>query len=131
MYSELGDQTKEDMLHLANLINCSDVIINTISTLSLDAACLDKPIICTASGRTANSPEAHYHETSYYKRLLTTGGVELVYTKEELEKSINNYLIDPLKNSCGRDLLRKRLCYKLDGCSGKRVADFLFREMRA
>lgn len=129
MYGELCNHTKENMVHLASLIQHSDVIINTVSTLSLDAACLQKPIICTASGRTKKSPEANYHKTSFYKKLLNTGGVRLAYSLKDLDTMLDDYLEDPSIDRYYRGILRDTLCYKVDGQSAKRVSNYIINEI--
>jgi 2-polyprenyl-3-methyl-5-hydroxy-6-metoxy-1,4-benzoquinol methylase len=125
MYHELGDQSKEDMDHLANLLFFSDIVVGTVSTLSLDAACFDKPVICTASSRVKGGRESHFHETGYYQTLLNTGGVKLVFTGEELLEAVENYLKNPALDCKEREILRNRLCYKVDGNSCKRLAELV------
>lgn len=125
MYHELGDQSKEDMEHLAKLLFFSDIVVGTVSTLSLDAACFDKPVICTASSRVRGGRESHFHETGYYQKLLSTKGVKLVFTKEELLDAVENYLKNPELDGKEREILRNKLCYKVDGNSGKRLAGLI------
>lgn len=133
IFHELGDPSREDMAHLANLLYNSDVTINAASTLSLDAACYDKPIVCIAfdgyqdkKAKTINSIE---YKTSYYQRIVKTKGIRVAKSAKELKEQINQYLLNPQLDAEGRGLIRNRSCYKLDGQSGKRIAHFLLKEM--
>ncbi|NQU83657.1 MAG: CDP-glycerol glycerophosphotransferase family protein [Parcubacteria group bacterium] len=126
IFGELGDPSREDMVWLANLLYHSNVTINPGSTLSLDAACYGKPIICTGFGcKTLEN----CINIAYYKRVLDTGGVRLVKNYNELKQSINEYLRDPSVDAKERAVLRKTVCANPDGKSGCRVAQFLLKEM--
>lgn len=119
---------KEGMRHLSELLYYSDVTINPASTLTLDAACLNKPVICVAF---KNAPKKeYYHNTSYYKRVIATGGVRIANSSEELKELINQYLSKPFLDAGGREKLRNEMCYRVDGQSGERIANFLTNEIK-
>ena len=54
-----------------------------------------------------------------------SGGARLALTEEELILNINKYLNNPQRDAAGRQRIRDELLYKVDGQSGKRVADAL------
>lgn len=117
----------DNMFYLANLLNSSDITINSASTLTLDAACLDKPIICVAL---KNAPKKEFlPKTSFYKRVIATGEVRIITSMEELKNNINKYLSDPFLEKEEREILRQRMCHKIDGKSGERIANFLLNEL--
>ena len=125
-----NDETKK----FINAIYHCDIMITVASTLALDACCFNKPIITVAfnalfNPRTGKDVSALLYKTDHYQEVLKTNGVDIVYTNEELVKSINNYLIHPeYKNKERLDLLNK-LCYKVDGKSSLRIANAILKEI--
>jgi len=121
------DPSYEDMVHLANHFRHCDILITFSSTLSLDASFFDKPIINIAfdglKQRHISRSNRRGLKTSHYRAVLDTGGVRVVYSKEELREAINQYLEDPSLYGEGREMLRQKLCYKLDGRSAQRIAE--------
>ncbi|TSD03654.1 MAG: hypothetical protein Athens071426_143 [Parcubacteria group bacterium Athens0714_26] len=119
----------EDMDLLTNSLYFSDVTINTISTLTVDAAALDKPIInIRFDGDPDCPPWARvklFSNFDHYKLLEATGGVRLVYSVEELINQINVYLNNPRLDGEGRKKIREQQVEFFDGQSGKRIADYI------
>ncbi len=112
---------------LAETMTHSDVVINGFSTSAIDGAVFDKPIICYAfDGDPANNkvvPEVY--GCTHYAKLLALGGIQVAWNKEQLVSQINDYLRDPSKDAAGRENIRRKECYKLDGKAGARVAEIL------
>ncbi len=119
--------TDDDIIHLINSIYHSAVVINTESTITLDATALKKPVVLV--GFDGNQKLDYQHSViRNYKRehlqeVLKTGGVRLSESFEDLVKNINDYLKNSEADKEGRELLRDRLLFKMDGQSSKRVAD--------
>lgn len=124
------DPIKEEIIQFVNTIYHSDIIISFGSTLSLDACCFLKPNINPAfnvffdkkTGKDI-SPMIYHHD--HFQDVLETGAVDMVYSKKELFKSINNYLKNPDYKKENRQKLMDKMCYKVDGKSSKRIADVL------
>jgi len=126
IFGELGDPSYGDMVQLANLLYHSDITINPGSTLSLDASCYLKPVICTGFGcKTLEN----CIKIAYYKRVLDSGGVRLARNYEELKQLINGYLKNPDMDMEGRKRMKEHLCANPDGFVGKRLAEFLLNEI--
>jgi hypothetical protein len=127
------DPTWSDMLMLGSTIRHSDVIVNVASTMTIDAAALDKPIVCVAfekdeSGtHTKHMKGIFYH--SHYRKLVDTQALRLVFSEQELTHAISEYLNDPTLDAAGRERLRGELCYRLDGRSGQRAAESVLRQL--
>ena len=127
------DPSWSDMVMLASTIYYSDVVVGVASTFSIDAAALDKPVLCVGFGQDGSENRSKYFrgifDRSHYRRLVDTGGIRVVYTKEELVDALRTYLIDPILDSAGRKRLREELCYRLDGQSARRAALAVLREV--
>ncbi len=114
---------------LADILSHCDVTVNVSSTMSLDAAVFDKPIVCVGLDGYKNLP---YHKSllkhydfTHYKYVMDTGGVKLAKTPEELITYINDYLLDPSFDSSGRRKIREGLCYNPDGKAGERIGRYI------
>ncbi|MBI2099164.1 hypothetical protein HYT45_01975 [Candidatus Uhrbacteria bacterium] len=130
IFTELGDPTREDMIHLANLLNVSDVTVNPASTLSLDAITLGKPVICVAFDgykklKKRDSIENNLFKTSYYTRVVATGGVRVAKSMEEFKDFINLYLRHPEEDAEAREIMRKVICNNPDGQAALRIGEFI------
>lgn len=118
--------TDKDIKHLANSIKHSDLVINTESTMTLDAVAHDKPIVLIGfDGRQRleySRSIIRNYSREHLKEVLETGGAKLAKSNNDLVHYINSYLENPHTDEKGRELMRKRLLYKLDGQSSKRIA---------
>ncbi|MCF8106052.1 MAG: CDP-glycerol glycerophosphotransferase family protein [Desulfohalobiaceae bacterium] len=117
---------REDMYGLAELMLHTDLVVNIASTITIDAACFDTPIINVAYDGHAAQPYMdscrRYYDYDHYKNILKTGGVRLAGDREELIAQINSYLEDRDQDSQGRRRIVREQCWKLDGRSGQRIA---------
>lgn|GEM_PF-977587 len=127
------DPTWSDMLMLASTLFYAEVVVNVASTITIDAAVLDRPILCIAFG---GGGEKHYStgfggifDRSHYRKLVETKGLELVYSEEELVDALNGHMANPSLGSDGRERMRRELCYRLDGQSGRRAALVVLRQL--
>ncbi len=118
---------KADMLHYANLLSHSDVMINVCSTVTIDASAFDTPVINIAFDGYEKKPywdsTARYYDYTHYKKIVETKGAKITRNKEELITYINEYLNNPKLDSEGRRRIVKEMCYKLDGNAGERIAE--------
>lgn len=123
--SQGWDPSFEDMVHLANNLYHCDLLVTTFSTLSIDAAVFDKPIINVAfdghKKRTKIESCLRIFKYNHYQEVIKTGGVKLVHNKGELKEAINQYLENPSLDREKREKLRQRFCYLLDGKSSQRI----------
>ncbi len=121
---------REDITHLANSLFYSKMVLNYASTMSIDAAALDKPIInIVFDGWEKKSKKDSfswfYDNLTHYKNLSVTGGVRSVYSMGSLVTAINSYYSDPKLDKEGRNRIVVEQCWKLDGGAGKRVAELI------
>lgn len=120
------DPKNEETILFANLLHHCDLLVNVASTLTLDAACFDKPIISVAFGtlfhpRTGQDVSHLYYEMDHYADVLKTKAVDLVHSQEALLAAVNQGLLHPERKREERKRLIADLCYKVDGQSSSRM----------
>ncbi len=127
LFLDRWDASREEMIDFFNTLYYSDVIISTRSTLSLDGAMLDKPLINiffdVKSGKTYKESIKHLYDYTFYHPVKRSGGVAFVESAAALKSAINNYFINPFLDQDGRKRLVSDLCYKKDGGSAQRISD--------
>jgi CDP-glycerol glycerophosphotransferase (TagB/SpsB family) len=125
---EISRLEKDDMLRKAENLFFSDVVINFYSTISIEAAAVDAPIINIGFDGHNNSFSVRKFELRIHnKNILNTGGIKVALSPDDLIKSINIYLKNPEKDRNGRKLIVKDHFYKNDGNATLRVADIINR----
>ena len=126
-FKDRWDYSKNQIKYFTNIMRYADIVITSASTISLDAAAFDKPVINITFDGYKKIPYAesiaHWYDSEYHGRVVKTGGVWMVDNEIELLNSINSYLDNPTLLSAGRERLRNYFCYKIDGLSGNRIAD--------
>lgn len=118
------DMTPDDFRHLKNLLTHADVVICFYSSLSVDAAVCDKPVI-NVDFYPAWPGRHPYYQTTHYSKVAAIGGIWLVKSKEELLQAINTYLENPELHADRRAEVARQQSWRPDGRSGKRVADII------
>ncbi len=126
-FYDYWDPSRDDMIRLASDLYHASALICYASTLSLDAACLDKPIINVAfdsfTRPDGTDGTANLYKMEHYKPVVASGGVEITRNLEELKKAIIRSIHDPGYRADGRDRLRREMCGILDRNSARRVAE--------
>ncbi len=125
------DLPKTDVRHLADLIGGSDMVVTTSSTLSIDAACLDKPIINVFfDGATAVDPAVstrRFMLYTHYANILRTGGIAVAETERQFIDAVNRYLDDPTADQIGRQAILTQQLNQFDGRASQRTAETLMK----
>lgn len=131
--ADTWNPTQEDMYGLAELMLYSDVNVNVASTITIDAAAFDTPIVNVAFDGKVTKPYLEsclrYYDYEHYKRIVDTGGVRIARTPEEMVQHVQTYLDDRSLEAAGRERIRREQCWKLDGNSGRRIAEHLIHLM--
>ncbi len=99
--------TREDVAELANLVRHADVNVNMASTMSLDFAIADTPVVNLAWD--ATDPPVHgrpvdelYYRFDHYRAVVDAGAVRLARSPAELAAHVGAYLEDPSLDRAGR-----------------------------
>ncbi|MDZ4296250.1 MAG: hypothetical protein U1A16_02675, partial [Patescibacteria group bacterium] len=100
------DMDSRDLQHLIDTLYHSALLICYASSMSVDAAIFDKPVIninfeIRPSARRSKSPTQFYRRT-HYAKALATGGIRLVSSSDDLIRWVRRYLEDPSLDAEGR-----------------------------
>lgn len=103
------------------------VVLNSSSTLTVDAALLDRPIVCIAYDAVQDPlfPEGRamaFRLGSHYAPLAATGGVAVASSQVEALAAIDRYLDDPRWDAPGRRQIVELVTATPDGGAGRRLA---------
>lgn len=124
-----------DEKRLINSIYHADIVITAGSTFAIDAAALDKPIICIGFDEKKDgvpyweSVERFYDSYTHFEALLETQGVQISRSPSQLAQHINEYLSNPSKDRTGRRAIIDLLVAPFDGRSSRRLTELLNREV--
>lgn len=110
-----------------NALSHAAAVINISSTLTVDAAILDRPVICLAYDVEPDPkfPEGRaklYAYSSHYARLVATGGVAVVGSAAECVRAVEAYVADPGLHREGRREIVEIVAGPADGRVGERLA---------
>jgi hypothetical protein len=122
--------TGEAMIHLANSLHYSELIITYNSSIIIDAAVFGKPSIGIAFDGWEKKPDiyrsvARFMAYDHTQHLLKTGGLLAAKNRAELIKAVNVYLQNPDYNLENRKKILQTQCGTADGKAGERIAEFL------
>lgn len=113
-----------------NAIYHSSVVINSSSSLTVDASILNKPVICIAYDLHPDQlfPEGRsltYSQSEHYSKLVRTGGVWVVKSEEECIHAIKTYLDNPTLHLEERKNLVDTVTDHVELNAGKRLCSSL------
>jgi hypothetical protein len=119
--------TPEENRELVSSIHHADVVVNLASTLTLDAATCDRPVVNTdfdlAPDRSfAETIGQYYTRYDHYRTVVESGAVRLARSPEELLAHVTACLQDPSLEREGRRRVVDLWCGPTDGGSGRRLA---------
>jgi hypothetical protein len=121
---------RSDVQLLANLTLYSDMNINLASTMTLDFALRDKPVVNVAFDAVLPPPLGAplwdvYYRFEHYRPVVELGAARFARSSDELADHVNAYLADP---SLDRDNRRRFVELEVDGPIGRasvRIVDAL------
>lgn len=127
------DLNEWDLEYLKNTLHYLSVMICYASSISVDAAILDKPVIninfeIRPNELLSKSP-TQYYKMTHYQKALRTGGIRLAESPEKLLDWINRYMSNPGTDLNGRRRLVEEQCKYIDGGAGKRVGKFILKKI--
>ncbi len=123
------DMDTGDLNHLVDTLNYISVLVCYGTSLSIDAAVFDRPVInldfeLHKSEKLRWSP-TQFYTLEHYSKALSNGGIRIVRDTEELVRWINTYLETPHLDKEGRENLVLQQCGVTDGKAGERIGNLV------
>jgi len=130
VFRDSWDYSYEQISHFCNILYHSDIIINTCSTLTLDAAANKKPcILINFDGHKGRVPffnsVSRWYVCDYYDEILKYKSATVVCSKDELLASINKLLENPNLFYKKQKEMCDHFCSDIDGKSGERLFNII------
>jgi hypothetical protein len=126
------DVTAASQQHLADTLRHSDVIVNVASTIAIEAAIFDTPIVNIAFDGEQESELARssrrYYRFTHYVNITRHDAVKVAWSPDELVRHVRSYLDDRSQDRDARARVVREQCEFLDGRSAERVAGFVADE---
>lgn len=127
------DMSFEDIKNLTDTLANADLFICYASSMSIDAAVFDKPVInidfeVREKELMSKSP-TYFYKMTHYQNAVKTGGIRYSKSREEFLSDINQYLKNPSLDREGRKRLVEEQCWRIDGRAGERIANLIIREL--
>ena len=126
---------QKDSTILRDLISYSDVVVNIFSTINIEAAILNIPIINICYEYTQpmykfNSDNPRFNifsdaRESHNQRIVDSGGVAISYNEMQLIEQLKDYIQNPSTDEHGRRLIANREVGPYRGNAGKAIADII------
>jgi hypothetical protein len=127
------DITSENQAHLADTLRHSDVIVNVASTIAVEAAIFDTPVVNIAfDGEGASEwvrSARRYYRFTHYVNVTRHGAVRVAEQPEQLVEYIGRYLADPTMDAQGRRRVALEQCQFMDGGAAERVSTCVADEL--
>jgi CDP-glycerol:poly(glycerophosphate) glycerophosphotransferase len=121
-----ADITPESQQHLADTLRHSDVVLQVASTIAIEAAIFDTPVVNISFDgeepcefvRSAR----RYLQFTHFANVVRHDAMRLATTPAELVEAVAEYLRNPAMHADGRRRLVAEQCEFVDGRSSERVA---------
>jgi CDP-glycerol:poly(glycerophosphate) glycerophosphotransferase len=135
---EAGDGMAVDILaehrrHLADTMAYSDVVIGVASTITIEAAIFDTPIVNVSFDGETPSPfelsARRYYQFTHFAKVMRHRPGPIVETPEALVAHVGRYLADRSLDADGRRRVVLEQCQFLDGRATERIAAALVAEL--
>jgi len=119
-------QNESQIYDWVNTFRHADIIVNLSSTVVVDGAIFDKPIVNLDFDPEPDKPNQRLvkdvnHRWTHFKTIAESGGVWLVNDTDELVAAIKTYLQTPYLHCEKRQWIAEYVCGFLDGKSGYRL----------
>jgi hypothetical protein len=121
------DLPKSDHEHLVRLLRDADVVINTASTLAIDAAIFDRPVICIGYDPAGDLPYDNsvrrYYDQTHNAHVVRAKAAQLATSPDDLRQKLTAYLERPTLDREGRQRIVEQQFGRIDGRSAARLVD--------
>lgn len=125
------NERTQDRVQIVEWINSfrhAAVVVNLSSTVTVDAAIFDKPIVNLDFDPQPGQSDQKLvedinHKWNHFQPIAESGGVWLVRDFDEMVGAIGAYLEKPDLHRNERQWIARYVCGHLDGCCGERMAE--------
>jgi hypothetical protein len=119
-----------DVRLLANLVHHASLNINVASTMTIDFALNDRPVVNIAFDVASPPPHGralwhHYYQYDHYRPVVELKAARFACSPEQLAEHVNAYLDDPGLEREGRRRLANMQVLGPCGRAAQRIADVL------
>ena len=120
-------QDEEQVIEWVNTFRHCDVLVNLFSTVAIDAAIFDRPVVNLdydpgPEKRMQAMIKDVNHVWSHFKPITESGGMWTVQSNEAMVEAVRAYLKDPSLHRERRRWIAEYVCGHLDGRCGERMA---------
>jgi len=120
-------QNERQITEWVNTFRHADVVVNLSSTVAIDAAIFDRPVVNLNFDPEPGQPQQALvkdvnHRWTHFKPIAESGGVWMVNDHEEMFKAVKTYLAHPELHRKNRRWVAEFVCEYLDGRCGERMA---------
>ncbi|MDO8467186.1 MAG: CDP-glycerol glycerophosphotransferase family protein [bacterium] len=121
---------QQDMRWLGDSLYHTDVLVACGASIAIDAALFNKPsVFIYFDGLEEDLPymksARRWLDFDHARKLRDLGGSVSAMSKKELLEFVGSFLRNPAKDQEKRRALAEKQCWKLDGRSGHRIAEFI------
>jgi hypothetical protein len=124
---------RDELLHLAAMLRHSAVCVNVSSTMTIDAAACDIPVINVCYDGDAGKPYLksvrRYFDYTHYAPVVETGAAPLAHSRQELLQLVREALEAPERRQVNRQALLHQYCEYTPGGAAERLSSLLFEFM--
>jgi hypothetical protein len=124
-----------EMLELTRLMRAGDVLVNMFSTMNIEGALLNKPLVNVCFELTEVAPDWTRHPERYdirsdaaehhNMRIIDSGATRIAYSPRELVEHVSAYLADPSLDGAARRVIAGREGGPFGGSAGNAIADYI------
>lgn len=108
-----------------NILSHADAVVALYTTMVVEAAVLDRPLVAPAFDGYAERPYRRsirrFMEFDHFREVIDTGALRIAYDFDKLFALLDAYLKDPQLDAEKRERLREKICGALDGDSSRRI----------
>jgi len=124
------DMKPAEIDHLRDLLANAVLVICYYSSLSIDAAVFDVPVININFDLYDPAKRHPYYETTHYSKVKVLKGIRLVESFDALVDAARAYCENPVLDREGRKAVLQQQAYNLDGHSADRIARYIEEHVR-
>ena len=122
--------TPADQARLVSALEHAEMCVNVASTMTLDAALLDRPVIGIDFSAERDAPRGIMYEeygVEHYRPLVERGGLRVAKSWTDLASLMEGAVNDPGRDRLQRAQMVEYECGRADGCAADRLTAALLR----